>query len=87
MVTPEKLSYPSPSSILWAVVTASGRFDPVLLGQACITRDTIRNLPLFQDGGGDIKLEANTEIRAKFNKYIEGSTDSWMPVTSGPTTA
>jgi outer membrane protein assembly factor BamA len=30
-------------------------------------------VPLYQDGGGDIKLEANTELRLKFNKYLEGA--------------
>ncbi|WP_018620296.1 BamA/TamA family outer membrane protein [Spirosoma luteum] len=48
-------------------------FRPRAIGPGLFTRDTIRNLPLFQDGGGDIRLEANTEIRAKFNKYIEGA--------------
>jgi outer membrane protein assembly factor BamA len=48
-------------------------FRPRAIGPGLFTRDTIRNLPLFQDGGGDIKLEANTEIRAKFNKYLEGA--------------
>ncbi|WP_461148894.1 translocation and assembly module lipoprotein TamL [Spirosoma pulveris] len=48
-------------------------FRPRAIGPGLFTRDTIRNLPLFQDGGGDIRLEANTEIRAKFTKYIEGA--------------
>ncbi len=48
-------------------------FRPRAIGPGLFTRDTIRNLPLFQDGGGDVKLEANTEIRAKFNKYLEGA--------------
>ncbi|WP_332369654.1 BamA/TamA family outer membrane protein [Spirosoma telluris] len=43
------------------------------MGPGLFTRDTIRNVLLFQDGGGDIKLEANTELRAKFNKFIEGA--------------
>ncbi|MBD2756921.1 BamA/TamA family outer membrane protein [Spirosoma sp. BT704] len=48
-------------------------FRPRAIGPGLFTRDTIRNLPAFQDGGGDIKLEANTEIRAKFTKYLEGA--------------
>ncbi|QDK77805.1 BamA/TamA family outer membrane protein [Spirosoma sp. KCTC 42546] len=48
-------------------------FRPRAIGPGLFTRDTIRNVPLFQDGGGDVKLEANTEIRAKFNKFIEGA--------------
>ncbi|UHG92614.1 BamA/TamA family outer membrane protein [Spirosoma oryzicola] len=48
-------------------------FRPRAIGPGLFTRDTIQNVPLFQDGGGDIRLEANTEIRAKFNKYIEGA--------------
>ncbi|MCK8493219.1 BamA/TamA family outer membrane protein [Spirosoma sp. RP8] len=43
------------------------------IGPGLFTRDTLREVQLFQDGGGDIRLEANTEIRAKFNKYIEGA--------------
>ncbi|UFH55943.1 BamA/TamA family outer membrane protein [Spirosoma sp. KNUC1025] len=48
-------------------------FRPRAIGPGLFTRDTIRNLPLFQDGGGDIKLEANTELRVKFTKYLEGA--------------
>ena len=48
-------------------------FRPRAIGPGLFTRDTIRNIPLFQDGGGDIRLEVNTEVRAKFNKYIEGA--------------
>lgn len=48
-------------------------FRPRAIGPGLFTRDTIRNLPPFQDGGGDVKLEANSELRAKFNKYIEGA--------------
>ena len=48
-------------------------FRPRAIGPGLFTRDTIRNVPLFQDGGGDIRLEANTELRAKFTKYIEGA--------------
>ncbi|WP_228724375.1 BamA/TamA family outer membrane protein [Spirosoma sp. KUDC1026] len=46
-------------------------FRPRAIGPGLYTRDTIRNVPLFQDGGGDVKLEASTEIRGKLNKYIE----------------
>ncbi len=28
---------------------------------------------LFQDGGGDVKLEANTELRPKFNNFLQGA--------------
>ncbi|WP_420151553.1 BamA/TamA family outer membrane protein [Spirosoma sp.] len=48
-------------------------FRPRAIGPGLFARDTIRNLPLFQDGGGDIRLEANTELRSKFNKYLEGA--------------
>ena len=48
-------------------------FRPRAIGPGLFTRDTIRNVPLFQDGGGDIKLEANTELRAKFGQYLEGA--------------
>lgn len=48
-------------------------FRPRAIGPGLFTRDTIRNVPPFQDGGGDIKLEANTELRAKFTNYLEGA--------------
>ncbi len=48
-------------------------FRPRAIGPGLFTRDTIRNGFLFQDGGGDIKLEANTELRAKFGQYLEGA--------------
>ncbi len=48
-------------------------FRPRAIGPGLFARDTIRNGQLFQDGGGDIKLEANTELRAKFTQYIEGA--------------
>lgn len=48
-------------------------FRPRAIGPGLFTRDTIRNVPIFQDGGGDIRLEANTEIRVKFTKYLEGA--------------
>lgn len=49
-------------------------FRPRAIGPGLFTRDTIRNTYLFQDGGGDIKLEANTEVRIKLNKYFELAT-------------
>ncbi len=49
-------------------------FRPRAIGPGLFTRDTLRNIPLFQDGGGDIRLEANTELRAKLTKYIELAT-------------
>ena len=48
-------------------------FRPRAIGPGLFARDTIRDGQIFQDGGGDIKLEANTEIRAKFTQYIEGA--------------
>ncbi|MBD2702111.1 BamA/TamA family outer membrane protein [Spirosoma sp. BT702] len=48
-------------------------FRPRAIGPGLFTRDTLRNVPIFQDGGGDIRLEANTELRLKFNKYLEGA--------------
>ncbi len=62
-------------------------FRPRAIGPGLYTRDTLRNVPLFQDGGGDIRLEANTELRQKFNKYIEGAVffdagNTWTYYTS-----
>ncbi|RZM00623.1 MAG: hypothetical protein EOO88_58550, partial [Pedobacter sp.] len=48
-------------------------FRPRAIGPGLFTRDTIRNLPSYQEGGGDIRLEANTELRLKFTKYLEGA--------------
>ncbi|GAB4021086.1 BamA/TamA family outer membrane protein [Spirosoma koreense] len=48
-------------------------FRPRAIGPGLFTSDTLQNLPTFQDGGGDIKLEANTELRVKFTKYLEGA--------------
>ncbi|MVM35860.1 BamA/TamA family outer membrane protein [Spirosoma sp. HMF4905] len=48
-------------------------FRPRAIGPGLFTRDTLKNVPIFQDGGGDVKLEANTELRIKFNKYLEGA--------------
>lgn len=47
-------------------------FRPRAIGPGLFTRDTLQ-VSAFQDGGGDIRLEANTELRTKFNKYIEGA--------------
>ncbi|GAB3509915.1 BamA/TamA family outer membrane protein [Spirosoma knui] len=48
-------------------------FRPRAIGPGLFTRDTLRNIAPFQEGGGDIRLEANTELRLKFNKYLEGA--------------
>ncbi len=48
-------------------------FRPRALGPGIIPRDTVTTSAPFQDGGGDIKLELNTEFRLKFNKYLEGA--------------
>ncbi|WP_317128589.1 translocation and assembly module lipoprotein TamL [Spirosoma lacussanchae] len=48
-------------------------FRPRAIGPGLFTRDTLQNVLITQDGGGDIRLEANTELRLKFNKYIEGA--------------
>ena len=47
-------------------------FRPRAIGPGLFTRET-SEVPAFQDGGGDIRLEANTEVRTKFNKYVEGA--------------
>ena len=47
-------------------------FRPRAIGPGLFTRETLQ-VPSFQDGGGDIRLEANTELRTKFNKYVEGA--------------
>lgn len=47
-------------------------FRPRAIGPGLFTRDTLE-VPAFQDGGGDIRLEASTELRTKFNNYIEGA--------------
>ena len=47
-------------------------FRPRAIGPGLFTRDTLE-VSAFQDGGGDIRLEANTELRTNFNKYIEGA--------------
>lgn len=48
-------------------------FRPRTVGPGQITRQIDGKGPVFQDGGGDIKLEANTELRPKFNQYLQGA--------------
>ncbi len=48
-------------------------FRPRAIGPGLVTRDTLQNRFTTQDGGGDIRLEANTELRAKFGQYLEGA--------------
>jgi len=48
-------------------------FRPRAIGPGLVTRDTLQNRFITQDGGGDIRLEANTELRAKFGEYLEGA--------------
>ena len=48
-------------------------FRPRAIGPGLVTRDTLQNAIITQDGGGDIKLEANTELRVKFGQYLEGA--------------
>ncbi len=43
------------------------------IGPGVTTRDTTGVVPLFFDGGGDIKLEFNSELRPKFTKYLQGA--------------
>ncbi|MFT4033269.1 MAG: BamA/TamA family outer membrane protein [Siphonobacter sp.] len=48
-------------------------FRPRAVGPGRYVRDTDDSTPLLQDGGGDMKLEVNTELRMKFNKYLNGA--------------
>jgi len=48
-------------------------FRPRALGPGTYTRVTDTQVPLIQDGGGDMRLEANTEVRASLNQYIKGA--------------
>jgi outer membrane protein assembly factor BamA len=48
-------------------------FRPRTVGPGQITRQIDGRGLIFQDGGGDIKLEANTELRPKFNQYLQGA--------------
>lgn len=43
------------------------------IGPGIYARDTTGTIPLFFDGGGDMKLEVNSELRPKFTKYIQGA--------------
>ncbi|MGA0556174.1 BamA/TamA family outer membrane protein [Larkinella sp. VNQ87] len=47
-------------------------FRPRAVGPGIYTRNTDGSV-ILQDGGGDIKLEFNTELRPKFNKYLQGA--------------
>ncbi|RRA99052.1 translocation and assembly module lipoprotein TamL [Larkinella rosea] len=47
-------------------------FRPRAVGPGIFTRNQDGSVQL-QDGGGDIKLEFNTELRPKFNKYLQGA--------------
>lgn len=48
-------------------------FRPRTVGPGQVTQQINNNRPIFQDGGGDIKLEANTELRPKFSQYFQGA--------------
>ncbi|TAE33909.1 MAG: hypothetical protein EAZ91_00930 [Cytophagales bacterium] len=48
-------------------------FRPRTVGPGQITREFDGQGFAFQDGGGDIKLEASTELRPKFNQYLQGA--------------
>ncbi|WP_233207821.1 BamA/TamA family outer membrane protein [Siphonobacter sp. BAB-5405] len=47
-------------------------FRPRGIGPGRYLRPAGRTV-LLQDGGGDIKMEANTELRTKFNKFLQGA--------------
>ena len=48
-------------------------FRPRTVGPGTHTRGNQRSGVLLQDGGGDVKLEANTELRALINRYLQGA--------------
>jgi hypothetical protein len=48
-------------------------FRPRTVGPGVYQRQQGSDVPLLQDGGGDIKLEANTELRKNFNQFIQGA--------------
>ncbi|PQA58615.1 hypothetical protein C5O19_02820 [Siphonobacter curvatus] len=52
--------------------TSIRAFRPRGIGPGRYLRPAGRTI-LLQDGGGDIKLEANTELRTKFNKFLQGA--------------
>ncbi|WP_128545604.1 translocation and assembly module lipoprotein TamL [Larkinella soli] len=47
-------------------------FRPRAVGPGVYTRNT-DGIVQLQDGGGDIKLEANTEFRPRINQYLQGA--------------
>lgn len=48
-------------------------FRPRSVGPGVFQRPPNTGAPLLQDGGGDVKLEANTELRLKFNQFLQGA--------------
>jgi outer membrane protein insertion porin family len=48
-------------------------FQPRSIGPGVNQRPPSTGAPLLQDGGGDIKLETNTELRLKFNQFLQGA--------------
>lgn len=48
-------------------------FRPRTVGPGGYQRQSGSNTPLLQDGGGDIKLEANTELRKNFTQLLQGA--------------
>ena len=48
-------------------------FRPRSVGPSVFQRPPNPDEPLLPDGGGDIKLEANTELRLKFNQFLQGA--------------
>jgi outer membrane protein assembly factor BamA len=48
-------------------------FRPRGIGPGRVIKQDSLQTTLLQDGGGDIKLELNTELRMKFNKYFQGA--------------
>lgn len=48
-------------------------FRPRAIGPGSYSRGNGLTALYFQDGGGDIKLEGNTELRQKFGKYLQGA--------------
>ncbi|MCY7351155.1 MAG: BamA/TamA family outer membrane protein [Cytophagaceae bacterium] len=48
-------------------------FRPRTVGPGTHSRGDQRSGVLLQDGGGDVKLEGNTELRALINRYLQGA--------------
>jgi outer membrane protein assembly factor BamA len=46
-------------------------FRPRTVGPGSYQRAPSSDLPFFQDGGGDIKLEFNTELRMKLSSFLQ----------------